>query len=258
MFEPDGTFVIPDSARGTHVVAHLDGFEPATVPRPEISRIVLLIARAVTTTVVVGSTMSPESPVAPVLGNQLTATDIARLPNRRLQARESLPLLPSVIRGPDGLMRMSGARPSESPMLLDGFDVTDPATGVTNISLAEAVQGVSPAGSDDDHLRQPDGRLQDETRSGDGRDRRGFVPPRFRVPGSTDRGIFRGSTSAAAAPAPGSIFTAVEYNFERITVPSTSRRAAALTPSRESGSVARFVDASSRHQLTIHGLIFER
>ena len=110
---PDGTFVIPDSARGTHVVAQLEGFESTTVLRPDVSRIVLLIARTSTTTVVVGSTLSPESPIAPLLGNTLTATDIARLPNKRMQARESLPLLPSVIRAPDGLMRLSGQRPSE-------------------------------------------------------------------------------------------------------------------------------------------------
>src|SRR5205823_8335971 len=57
--EPDGSFAIPDAVRGTHVVAHLEGFESATVLRPDIARIVLLIARATTTTVVVGSTLSP-------------------------------------------------------------------------------------------------------------------------------------------------------------------------------------------------------
>src|SRR4051812_30379529 len=55
---PDGSFVLPDTVRGTHVVAHLEGFEPATVLRPDIERIVLLIARAATTTVVVGSALS--------------------------------------------------------------------------------------------------------------------------------------------------------------------------------------------------------
>jgi len=69
--EPDGTFAIPDAVPGTHVIAHLEGFESTKVLRPDVGRIVLLIAC------------------------------------ERLQARESLPLLPSVIRGPDGLMRLS-------------------------------------------------------------------------------------------------------------------------------------------------------
>ena len=139
---PDGTFEIPAMVRGTTVVVKLDAFETVTVPRLDASRVVLPIARASATTEVVASMLPTESPVAPLLGNTLTATQIARLPNTRLQARESLPLLPSVIRGSDGLLRLSGARPNDSPMLLDGFDVTDPATGATSITLAfEAVQG---------------------------------------------------------------------------------------------------------------------
>jgi len=158
----------------------------------------------------------------------LTATEIARLPNKRMQARESLPLLPSVIRGPDGLMRLSGARPSESPMMLDGFDVTDPATGVTSISLAyEAVQGV-------EVLRDPmtttygglmGALFKMETRAGDQKQigLQGFIPrPRFqnpgfgRIEGSFPR-FFMGGRSGGARFR---YFTAVEYNFERITVPA--------------------------------------
>ncbi len=250
--------------RGTQVVAGLDGFEPTTVLRPDVGRIVLLIARASDTTVVVGSTLSPESPVAPLLGNTLTATDIARLPNKRLQARESLPLLPSVIRGPDGLMRLSGARPSESPMMLDGFDVTDPATGVTSISLAyEAVQGV-------EVLRDPmtasygglmGALFKMETRAGDQKQIgiQGFIPrPRFqnpgfgRIEGSFPR-FFMGGRSGARVR----YFTAVEYNFERITVPDVTRGSGPNTVEQSGSVFGRFdIDVSPRHQLTVHGLIF--
>ena len=262
---PDGTFVIPDAARGTHVVAQLAGFESTTVLRPDVSRIVLLIARASTTTVVVGSTLSPESPVAPLLGNTLTATEIARLPNKRMQARESLPLLPSVIRGPDGLMRLSGARPSESPMMLDGFDVTDPATGVTSISLAyEAVQGV-------EVLRDPmtttygglmGALFKMETRAGDQKQigLQGFIPrPRFqnpgfgRIEGSFPR-FFMGGRSGGARFR---YFTAVEYNFERITVPDVTLGSGPNTVEKSGSAFARFdIDVSPQHQLTIHALIF--
>jgi hypothetical protein len=37
-------------------------------------------------------------------------------------------LLPSVMRGPDGLLRIDGTRPHEGALSVDGFDVTDPAT----------------------------------------------------------------------------------------------------------------------------------
>src|SRR5581483_4047179 len=123
---PDGTFEVPDLRRWSGIFARLEGFEPVLVEREHAARIVLPLARATDSAVVVGSALGGDTPDAPAMGTTLTATDIARLPNTRLQARESLPLLPSVIRGPDGLLRMGGARPSESPMLLDGFDVTDP------------------------------------------------------------------------------------------------------------------------------------
>src|SRR5438128_1573592 len=88
---PDGTFEIPDIIRGSLLQVTLEGFEAVKVLRSDATRIMLPLARVATTTVVVGSTLSPESPVAPLLGSTLTATDIARLPNSRLQARESLP-----------------------------------------------------------------------------------------------------------------------------------------------------------------------
>ena len=171
------------------------------------------------------------SPVAPLLGNTLTATQIARLPNTRLQARESLPLLPSVIRGSDGLLRLSGARPNDSPMLLDGFDVTDPATGATSITLAfEAVQGV-------EVLRDPmnvtygdlmGALFKLETKPGPDHltGLQGFVPrPRFQNPGfGRIEGIFpRYVMARAIGSGRARWFGAVEYNFERIVVPEVTQ-----------------------------------
>ena len=48
-----------------------------------------------------------------------------------------------MVRGADGLLRLGGARPYETPLLLDGFNVTNPATGTSSINLPfESVQGV--------------------------------------------------------------------------------------------------------------------
>ncbi len=262
---PDGTFEIPAIVRGSTVVAKLAGFETVTVPRTNASRVVLPIARASTTTDVIASIRQAESPVAPLLGTTLTATDIARLPNMRLQARESLPLLPSVIRGSDGLLRLSGARPNDSPMLLDGFDVTDPATGVTSITLAfEVVQGA-------EVLRDPMnvtyGELMGalfklETKPGPDHltGLQGFVPrPRFQNPGfGRIEGIFPRYVMARAMRS-GRLrwFGAVEYNFERIAI-SEVTQGNGPNIVEKSGSVFGRVDMelSSRHQLTLHGLIF--
>lgn len=261
----DGTFEIPPVVRGTTVVAKLQGFESVTVLRAEAARILLPIARATTTTVVVGSALPPESPVTPLLGHTLTAADIARLPNTRLQARESLPLLPSVIRGPDGLMRLGGARPSESPMLLDGFDVTDPATGVTSISLAyEAVRGVEVL---QDPMTVTYGGLMGalfkmETRAGDQKAMglQGFIPrPRFQNPGfGRIEGIFpRFFAGGRNASGHMRYFGAVEYNFERIVVPDVTQGKGPNIVEKSGSVFARLdFDLSPRHQLTLEGFIF--
>src|SRR5262249_38229764 len=127
----DGTFTIDPSLPGDTVAVALDGFETARVDRASASKITLTIGRAAETTTVVATapTIAPASPTTPLLGSTMTATTVSRLPSSRLKARESLPLLPSVVRGPDGLMQLGGARAHETPVLLDGFNVTDPATG---------------------------------------------------------------------------------------------------------------------------------
>lgn len=46
-----------------------------------------------------------------------------------------LPLLPGVVRGPDGLINMKGARSSQGGLLLNSANVTDPVTGGSGINL---------------------------------------------------------------------------------------------------------------------------
>src|SRR5205807_6922898 len=98
---------------------------------------------------VVAPTLAPATPTAALLGSTVTAATVARLPSSHMKARESLPLLPSVVRGPDGLMQLGGARAHDTPLFLDGFNITDPATGLSSMNLPyETVNGV-------DVLRDP-------------------------------------------------------------------------------------------------------
>src|SRR6202035_1163712 len=150
----------------------------------------LSIAHATDATTVVAPSVTEASPTAPLLGNALTSTNIARLPSSRMQARESLPLLPSVVRGPDGLMQLGGARAHETPLFLDGFNITNPASGMSSINLPfEAVRRV-------DVLHDPTdvsyggllgGMVKIDSRTGGDRFTmgvQGFVPrPRFSSPG---------------------------------------------------------------------------
>src|SRR4051812_4612166 len=107
----DGTFAIDPALKGDMLVVSLDGFETARVDRGAGAKIVLSIGRASeeTTVIALAPTIAPASPTTALLGSTLTANTVSRLPSSRLKARESLPLLPSVVRGPDGLMQLGGA-----------------------------------------------------------------------------------------------------------------------------------------------------
>src|SRR5258705_2461546 len=63
------------------------------------------------------------------------------LVNERFE--DAIPLVPGVVRGPDGLLNVKGARSSQSGMIVNSASVTDPVTGESSINLPiEAVQSV--------------------------------------------------------------------------------------------------------------------
>lgn len=72
---------------------------------------------------------------------------LERAPNRNETVADVLPLIPGVVRGPDGLINMKGARTSQSSVLLNSANVTDPVTGASGINLpidvVQAAQVVS-------------------------------------------------------------------------------------------------------------------
>src|SRR4029077_9602101 len=230
--ESDGTFVIDAQVPGDAVAVSLDGFEKTQVTRENAARIMLLIARAAESTTVVATAEGTVSPSAPLLGAELSANTVTRLPSAHMQARESLPLLPSVIRGPDGLMQLGGARAHETPLVLDGFNIGDPATGASSINLPiEVVRGV-------DVLRDPaavsygnllGGLMKMDSKPGADRLAFGvqsFIPrPRFSSPGfGRLEGIFpRAYISGSSADHALRYVAAVEYDYERIAVPEVTQ-----------------------------------
>ncbi len=57
--------------------------------------------------------------------------------------QDALPLLPGVVRGPDGTLNIKGTRPNQSGILVSSLNVTDPVTGSPAIELPlEAVETV--------------------------------------------------------------------------------------------------------------------
>src|SRR6266404_1259140 len=65
------------------------------------------------------------------------------LPLVNEQFQDAIPLVPGVVRGPDGMLNLKGARSSQSGMIVNSANVTDPVTGESAINLPiEAVQSV--------------------------------------------------------------------------------------------------------------------
>ena len=230
--ESDGSFELQSSGDDAVVQASLTGFESVRVLGRDADRIVLALARATETTSVVAPAAVEASPTA-LAGSTLTSTAVARMPSSHMHARESLPLLPSVIRGADGLIQLGGARAYQTPLTLDGFNVTDPATGLSSLNLPlEAVLSV-------DALRDPmavnyggllGGLVRLESRAGGSMPAfgvQGFVPRlRFASPGfGRLEGIFpRAHLAGTASGGRLQYAVAGEYDYERIPVPGVTDR----------------------------------
>src|SRR5476649_1132145 len=198
------------------------------------------------------------------LGSTMSAPLAQRLPAARPRILQSLPLLPSVVRGRDGLLRIGGTRPHESSLWIDGFDVTDPVTLTTAIDLPnESVKGMAV-------VRDPisatfSGVLGSmasiETTAGTGEFRagiQGFIPrPRLnqryglgRIEAFYPRAYGSGHVGNAR------FFASTELNFERVPVPGVTTSSG--TPAAGASGVTSFarvdVDLTPHNTLTVEGL----
>jgi hypothetical protein len=73
----------------------------------------------------------------------ITQTAMRDAPLIDQKFQDALPLLPGVVRGPDGNLNIKGTRPSQSGILVSSLNVTDPVTGAPAIELPlEAVDTV--------------------------------------------------------------------------------------------------------------------
>ena len=81
------------------------------------------------------------SDTAPPVSFNQNKLESLPLVNERFQ--DAIPLVPGVVRGPDGMLNLKGARSSQSGMIVNSASVTDPVTGESSINLPiEAVQSV--------------------------------------------------------------------------------------------------------------------
>jgi outer membrane receptor protein involved in Fe transport len=65
----------------------------------------------------------------------ISESTVRNMPNLDERFSSLLPLIPGVVRGPNGQINMKGARASQNGSLLNNADVTDPATGTSTLHV---------------------------------------------------------------------------------------------------------------------------
>jgi hypothetical protein len=86
-------------------------------------------------TTVTASTNSADTKNEPSGTDTISESAVQNVPNIDERFESLLPLIPGVVRGPNGLINMKGARASQNGSLVNNADVTDPATGTTAINI---------------------------------------------------------------------------------------------------------------------------
>jgi Carboxypeptidase regulatory-like domain/TonB dependent receptor/TonB-dependent Receptor Plug Domain len=130
-----GRFTFDGLAPGTYALTlSLDGFaektfDAVTVPATGGVTATMQLA-GFTETVTVRpeqkAAVIPATAIGEVVFEQEVLSDVPLVSDR---FEDALPLLPGVVRGPDGLLNMNGARADQSAVLMNGINMTDPVTG---------------------------------------------------------------------------------------------------------------------------------
>ncbi len=136
------------------VLAELQGFKPAATsvtvqpPQPATADIELgLEAAHEEVTVSARAEASDENPIAEHV-QRLEATQMQTAPTASERFQDALPLIPGVVRGPDGLLNINGARSNQSALRFNDANGTDPVTGEDAIELPiDAVSSVEVRGA---------------------------------------------------------------------------------------------------------------
>ena len=138
-----GGFALEGVSPDTYVVrAELFGFSPTSSTvvvgvqdRSTDLRLALTVAPVSEIVDVVPSTRAGEPMETDTFDADFMGT--FQLPTDRFQ--EALPLLPGVIRDPKGRLSFNGTRPSQSALLVNGANATDPVTGQFAMELPLSV-----------------------------------------------------------------------------------------------------------------------
>jgi hypothetical protein len=127
---PTGSYRISAEATGLAATQNVE------VTAATVSEIALeMKIQAATESTTVTASAEPADTKEPSGTNTVGESAVQNMPNIDEQFQSLLPLIPGVVRGPNGLINMKGARTSQNGSLVNSADVTDPATGAAAISI---------------------------------------------------------------------------------------------------------------------------
>jgi hypothetical protein len=125
-----GSYILKSEASGmtaTQVVAVTAG----AVSAVSLEMKVAVVEQSTTVTASSDAVGTQEPAGTNTVGEQA----VKDMPTLNERFEDLLPLIPGVVRGPDGLINMKGARSSQNGSLVNSADVTDPATGSMAINI---------------------------------------------------------------------------------------------------------------------------
>jgi outer membrane receptor for ferrienterochelin and colicin len=147
--DEQGEYKFENLATGTYTLqVELSGFKPRSLKvtvgqgTTTLEPIDLEVA-AVSATVTISDSSDALNTTDAAPKTSFKQDKLQDLPLANEQFQDAIPLVPGVVRGPDGLLNIKGARASQSGEIVNSANVTDPATGEFAINLPlEAVQSV--------------------------------------------------------------------------------------------------------------------
>jgi hypothetical protein len=147
--DPEGKCLLPAVPPGTYAIqAQFPGLEAAqfvTVNAGATTEASLELKPAAVKSEVTVKASEPTTAGAPETTAQTIPEKILNeAPNPNDKAESVLPLIPGIVRGPDGRINMKGARYTQSGSLVNSANATDPATGAPGLELPiDVVQSVT-------------------------------------------------------------------------------------------------------------------
>ena len=138
--DESGKFEFRDVQPGTYIVeAAAPGLLASQVVTVEIGKVAQISLELkpskVQDSVTVTAAKNESAMTDPSPSGTVTSSTLQNAPNRDDRAESILPILPGVVRGPDGHINMKGARNTQSGALVNSANATDPATGSPGISV---------------------------------------------------------------------------------------------------------------------------